>query len=101
MDGLERLLVVCVGLDAPAGPQTLEARSMLYRAITRAHMMVLVVNEFVPSGWLSFLTGVTLGEDRKLDAAKRVNRTHSKYSFELTELCLSGLPEQVSSEAHQ
>ena len=36
---------------------------------------------------------------RKLDAAKRVNRTHSKYSFELTELCLSGLPEQVSSEA--
>ena len=36
---------------------------------------------------------------RKLDAAKRVNRTHSKYSFELTDLCLSGLPEQVSSEA--
>ena len=36
---------------------------------------------------------------RKLDAAKRVNRTHSKYSFELTDLCLAGLPEQVSSEA--
>ena len=36
---------------------------------------------------------------RKVDAAKRVGRTHSKYSYEITDLVLSGLPEQVSSEA--
>eukprot|EP01050_Picozoa_sp_SAG11_P030363 SAG11_NODE_8955_length_959_cov_1.132558_1_plen_58_part_10 len=58
MDGLERLVVLCVGLDAPmrGGSGALEARSMLYRAITRAHMMVLAVNEYLPDGWFGFLT---------------------------------------------
>ena len=27
---------------------------------------------------------------RKVDAAKRVGRTHSKYSYEITDLVLSG-----------
>ena len=59
MDGLERLIVICVGLDESMGSEdanALEARSLLYRAVTRAHMMVLVVNEFVPDGWFAFLS---------------------------------------------
>jgi len=36
---------------------------------------------------------------RRVDAAKRVGRGRHKYSFELSQLCLSGLPEQVSSSA--
>ena len=44
MDGLERLIVIAVGLDAAinddGGDDVLETRSRLYRAVTRAHMMV-------------------------------------------------------------
>jgi len=50
MDGLERLIVIGVGLDSAANDDTsdhLETRSMLYRAMTRAHMMVSVVQECV------------------------------------------------------
>ena len=43
-DGLERLIVFAVGLDAPIGEAeadsavgTLQTRSYLYRALTRAH----------------------------------------------------------------
>ena len=36
--------------------------------MTRAHMMVLVVNEFVPGGWFEFLTQVRLRSDAKFDA---------------------------------
>ena len=42
-DGLERLIVIAVGLDAPLDEKAedmLETRSRLYRALTRAHMRV-------------------------------------------------------------
>ena len=49
MDGLEYLICICVGLDvdmsAEDGGNMLETRSMLYRAITRAVMMAMAVNE--------------------------------------------------------
>ena len=70
MDGLERLICVCAGLDAVIDEQdseTLETRSLLYRAMTRAHMMVIVVNEFVAGGWFEFLTQVRLRSDAKFD----------------------------------
>ena len=35
----------------------LRTRSYLYRALTRAHMLVCVVNETLPRGWLAHLTG--------------------------------------------
>jgi len=60
-DGLERLVVICVGLDTPrtdAADALGASRSQLYRAITRAHMMVLVVNELVRGGWLEFFPRV-------------------------------------------
>ena len=48
--------MVAVGLDAPIGcAHTLEIRSRMYRAITRANMLVMVVNEAVKEGWLEFL----------------------------------------------
>ena len=63
-DGLERLIVVAVGLDSartggsegeggtvPVGDHY-ESRSQLYRAITRAHFMVAVVNDLQQEGWL-------------------------------------------------
>ena len=56
-DGLERLIVIAVGLDAVIDDSTgtLETRSRLYRALTRAHMIALVVNRRVRGGWLEFL----------------------------------------------
>ena len=53
-DGLERLIVLAIGLDAAikqsSSSSTLETRSRLYRALTRAHMLAVVVNEFLPGG---------------------------------------------------
>ena len=74
MDGLERLVVIAVGLDAAIGaqhtedvpddkPDEMETRSRLYRACTRAHLMVVVVNAVVKGGWLEFLGHVRLRDE--------------------------------------
>ena len=66
MDGLERLICVVVGCDSPIGAADaasatategadgVESRSALYRAVTRAHLAVLVVNELIPGGIYSY-----------------------------------------------
>ena len=71
LDGLERLVVICCGLDAVKDA----TRSSLYRAVTRAHLMVVVVNEFLRGGWLEFLGSVRLKEERRrTDALERCRR---------------------------
>jgi serine/threonine protein kinase/outer membrane protein assembly factor BamD (BamD/ComL family) len=54
-NGLERLIVIATGLDFPIDQQASRTRSRLYRAITRAQMMVVVVNKAETGGWLEFL----------------------------------------------
>ncbi len=57
-DGLERLIVVIVGMDKAHSANShngLEVRSQIYRALTRAHMLVCIVNEYVEGGWMEFL----------------------------------------------
>ena len=79
MDGLERLVVICVGLDQVidrcAG--VLETRSRLYRAMTRAQLAVAVVNEALPGGWLEFLGRVELSTGGFDEAAERENRAEA------------------------
>ena len=60
-DGMERLVILAVGLDSPRSDQgtVMQACSMIYRAMTRAHLFVAVVQQHVPGGWLEFLTAVT------------------------------------------
>jgi hypothetical protein len=71
-NGLERLIVIAIGLDSPIdhGPMAhgvaSRTRSDLYRAITRAQMLVVVVNELVSGGWLEFLSCVTFDEGTSL-----------------------------------
>lgn len=98
-DGLERLIVIGVGLDHPIsdascageGPRPAEGaegvgdageagaspdrhtRSLLYRAVTRAHMQVIVVNELISGGWLEFLGSVRLREDEHFDAERALH----------------------------
>ena len=59
-DGLEKLIVICVGLDAPIrrGAGDLVTRANLYKGISRAQLMAIVVNKRVPEGWFDFLTNV-------------------------------------------
>ena len=79
MDGLERLVVICVGLDQviDRGAGVLETRSRLYRAMTRAQLAVAVVNEALPGGWLEFLGRVELDGGKFDDAAERENRAET------------------------
>jgi len=85
MDGLERLIVVGVGLDSiissncenaneTSGQADLETRSMLYRAVTRAHLLAIVVNEFLRGGWLEFLGSVRLRDDEAFNSAIELKR---------------------------
>ena len=64
-DGLERLIVLGVGLDARIDDdsrETLQTRSLLYRAMTRAHMLVLVVNKLVRGGFLEYTGRLKLND---------------------------------------
>jgi hypothetical protein len=59
-DGMERLIVFAVGLDVSVDDRDAKEAScsQIYRALTRAHMFAVVVQEHVPSGWLEFLSVV-------------------------------------------
>mmetsp|Transcript_39584 Transcript_39584/g.93243 ORF Transcript_39584/g.93243 Transcript_39584/m.93243 type:complete len:1576 (-) Transcript_39584:125-4852(-) len=78
VDGLERLIVIAVGLDCPinqdadATAEVVETRSMLYRALTRAQLMAVVVNEFLRSGWLEFLGSIRLRKDEAFNSAREL-----------------------------
>jgi hypothetical protein len=74
-NGLERLIVIAVDLDSPINlGAAAETRSQLYRAITRAQMMVVVVNEVLRGGWLEFLTCVKYNEENDFDMAQELRR---------------------------
>jgi hypothetical protein len=79
-DGLERLIVFAVGLDVAIAQSSssadLETRSQLYRALTRSHMLAVVINEVLQGGWLEFLGMVKLEEGASFDRVaerKRMN----------------------------
>ena len=59
-DGLEQLIVICVGLDAAISGNSgdLAVRAQLYKGITRAQLLAIVVNEYVENGWFEFLSNV-------------------------------------------
>ena len=93
-DGLERLIVIAIGLDAPiveGSDTTLETRSRLYRALTRAHMMALVVNEKLRRGWLEFLGHVKF-EDGAYDANEEESKNPDPKPYLLTPNFLSLTP---------
>ena len=79
MDGLERLVVICVGLDhiIDRGAGVLETRSHLYRAMTRVQLAIAVVNQVLPGGWLEFLGRVELSADDFDDAMERGNQAET------------------------
>ncbi len=75
LDGLEMLMVFVVGFDdvpdiAAKDVDAMTCRSGVYRAITRAIMYVVVINELLPGGMLEWLGLITYSEGQELDPAK-------------------------------
>ena len=88
-DGLERLIIIAVGLDAPLGQgaeDMLETRSRLYRGLTRAHMMAIVVNESIQGGWLEWLNTVRLQKDLKFDREAEMKRLNAEAAETLVKM---------------
>lgn len=70
-DGMERLFVLAVGLDSV---RTIDGCCNMYRAITRAHMFVCVVQEHLKGGWLEFMGTVQRDEQVDFDEAEERRR---------------------------
>ena len=106
--------MIAVGLDAPIQNQTddettnalaEETRSRLYRALTRAHMLALIVNEKLQDGWLGFLCSVQLDEDAQFKddrglKVQTVDRTFVK-ARQLAKACLSGEELDTARAIHE
>lgn len=77
--GLEQLMVICIGLDAPINLDagTMLARAHIYQALTRAQLHAVVVNEYVQNGWLEFLGMVKFKEYLKFTQAAALEETES------------------------
>lgn len=75
-----------------------QTRSMLYRAVTRAHMQVIVVNELLSGGWLEFLGSVRLREDEHFDAERALERCEASA---VESIVSDGIEERLSSGARE
>ena len=83
-DGLERLVVICVDLDTVIEQSdALQTRSLIYRAMTRAHMLVVVVNEFLQGGWLAFMRTLKLEAEAKQKAKAETSKGETKPKNEM------------------
>ena len=98
-DGLEKLVVIAVGLDAKIveGASTLVTRSLLYRALTRAHMLAIVVQHSIPGGFFAFLHKVSLDSSAEFDAAKAQVKRDSTALNEIVKKASSAEPEHATS----
>ena len=65
-------------IDDSSSDVTLETRSLLYRALTRAQMMVLVVDQFLSYGYLAFLSRLSLREDAVFDAKEALAQQNAR-----------------------
>jgi len=82
MDGLERLIVICVDLDRDidGGVDVPKTRSRIYRAMTRAELAVAVVNVARPRGWFKFFEHIDFDARREFWGFNAVQKTLAKKS---------------------
>ncbi|CAE7220972.1 unnamed protein product, partial [Symbiodinium sp. CCMP2456] len=97
-DGLEQMIVVCAGLDSAIRSSTedLQTRSLLYRGITRAQLLAVVVNEHVLGGWLEFLGSVKYQDaelsDREADSPKVAEAAKKRHQAALAQATATAHP---------
>ena len=92
-DGLERLIILGVDLDVimhDPSVDTHESRSMLYRALTRAHMFAMLINELLRGGWLEFLMGIKLDQqtEEKFDLQDEKGRQDHEAAKRMLDVAL-------------
>jgi hypothetical protein len=98
-NGLERLIIIAVCLDSPLVKEGLQTRSILYRALTRAQMMAIVVNEHLQGGWLEYLTFLKFEDNMQLDSKDERRAQHvSGKAHEMLSKDARGLLLQVEQE---
>lgn len=86
-DGMERLIVVAVDLDErPTKENEVRVRSNIYRALSRAHMFVAVVQNYIQNGFLAHLRHNTLDCNREVPGVV----TADPSSVQLTETSNQG-----------
>eukprot|EP00438_Fugacium_kawagutii_P024358 Skav225969 [mRNA] locus=scaffold4916:6319:8613:- [translate_table: standard] len=91
--GLEKLFIVCVGFDVEIGRHSdNSSRARLYHSMTRAQLQTLVVDRFLPGGWLAFLTTLELKkeafDDSIAEAEVRKDAAHKVVELEWERLTL-------------
>ena len=79
VDGLEHLIVICVGLDAQIQGEArdLVTRADLYKGLTRAQLLAIVVNEEVEDGWFAFLSNVRYEGSRQSEEEEAASKHQS------------------------
>ena len=80
VDGLEHLIVICVGLDEQIQGEArdLATRADLYKGLTRAQLLAIVVNEEVEDGWFAFLSNVRYeGSRQSEEEAASKHQSHA------------------------
>ena len=102
-DGLERLIILGVDLDVKMQDEnvdTHESRSMLYRALTRAHMLAMLINELLHGGWLEFLTGVQLDKqtEEKFDLDNEKGRQDNQAAKAVLDAADATLQEALDTQ---
>ena len=77
--GLEHLMVLCIGLDAPIHLEAnaMVTRAHIYQALTRAQLHAIVINEHVPKGWLEFLGLVKFSELEMFEESRALAETEA------------------------
>ena len=77
--GLEHLMVLCIGLDAPIHLEAnaMVTRAHIYQALTRAQLHAIVINEHVETGWLEFLGLVKFSELEMFEESRALAETEA------------------------
>eukprot|EP00434_Breviolum_minutum_P020760 symbB.v1.2.018312.t1/scaffold1456.1/size117650/2 len=77
--GLEHLMVLCIGLDAPIHLEAdaMVTRAHIYQALTRAQLHAIVINEYVQKGWLEFLGLVKFTELEMFEESRALAETEA------------------------
>ena len=98
IDGLEQLVVICIGLDARIGQTCgdLQARAQLYKGITRAQLLAIVVNSHIKNGFLEFLCNVRYSGGQL--SAKEAHCESPKAAAEACETAKQGQVQQASKQ---
>lgn len=91
--GLEMMMVICAGLDEPISEtgsmETLVTRARIYQGITRAQLMTVIVDRFVPGGWLEFLQTLKFKEKLFQVGSLKMGNTAISNSCTLLVSCVS------------